>query len=156
MIKMDLARIIISETQDEQVIVLRDPGGSRAFPIVIGLWEAVAIERNIHGRTPTRPMPHNLLENVIRGLDATLDRININDLKDRTFFASLVLRRNGKKVEVDSRPSDAIALAVLMKAPIYVDEKVLRDVGGATESAIPGESEPETKEEEEEEEEGEG
>ena len=128
MIHMELARIIISETNDEQVIVLKEVDGERAFPIVIGNWEAVAIDRNIKGKKTPRPMTHDLIENVISGLDCTLDRIVVTELKDRTFYARLVLRRNGKMVEVDSRPSDAIALAVQMKAPIYVNESVLEEV----------------------------
>jgi uncharacterized protein len=127
-VPMELSRIIISETNDEQVIVLKEIEGSRAFPIVIGIWEAVAIDRNIKGKKTPRPMTHDLIENVISGLDARLERVIVSDLKDRTFFARLVLRRNGKQVEIDSRPSDAIALAVQMKAPIYVEEKVLEDV----------------------------
>lgn len=125
---MELSRIIISETNDEQVIVLKEIEGERAFPIVIGIWEAVAIDRNIKGKKTPRPMTHDLIENVIGGLDAKLERVIVNDLRDRTFYARLVLRRNGKTVEVDSRPSDAIALAVQMKAPIYVEEKVLEEV----------------------------
>ncbi|HYE99573.1 MAG TPA: bifunctional nuclease family protein [Planctomycetota bacterium] len=125
---MELSRIIISETNDEQVIVLKEIEGERAFPIVIGIWEAVAIDRNIKGKKTPRPMTHDLIENVIGGLDAKLERVIVNDLRDRTFYARLVLRRNGKVVEVDSRPSDAIALAVQMKAPIYVEEKVLEEV----------------------------
>ena len=125
---MELSRIIISETNDEQVIVLKEIEGSRAFPIVIGIWEAVAIDRNIKGKKTPRPMTHDLLENIIGGLDSKLDRVLVTELKERTFYARLVLRRNGKSVEVDSRPSDAIALAVQMKAPIYVEEKVLEDI----------------------------
>ena len=128
MVPMELSRIIISETNDEQVIVLKEIEGERAFPIVIGIWEAVAIDRNIKGKKTPRPMTHDLIENVIGGLDAKLERVIVNDLRDRTFYARLVLRRNGKTVEIDSRPSDAIALAVQMKAPIYVEEKVLEDV----------------------------
>ena len=128
MVPMELSRIIISETNDEQVIVLKEIEGERAFPIVIGIWEAVAIDRNIKGKKTPRPMTHDLIENVIGGLDAKLERVIVNDLRDRTFYARLVLRRNGKVVEVDSRPSDAIALAVQMKAPIYVEEKVLEEV----------------------------
>ena len=127
-IHMELSRIIISETNDEQVIVLKEVEGERAFPIVIGIWEAVAIDRNIKGKKTPRPMTHDLIENVISGLDCTLDRVLVTELKERTFYARLVLRRNGKSVEVDSRPSDAIALAVQMKAPIYVDESVLDEV----------------------------
>ena len=128
MIHMELSRIIISETNDEQVIVLKEVDGERAFPIVIGIWEAVAIDRNIKGKKTPRPMTHDLIENVISGLDCKLDRIVVTELKDRTFYARLVLRKNGKMVEVDSRPSDAIALAVQMKAPIYVNESVLDEV----------------------------
>lgn len=125
---MELARIIISETSDEQVIVLKEVNGERAFPIVIGIWEAVAIDRNLKGKKTPRPMTHDLLENVIHGLDSKLERIVVTELRDRTFYAKLVLRRNGKTVEIDSRPSDAIALAVQMRAPIYVEESVLEEV----------------------------
>lgn len=147
---MELSRIIISETNDEQVIVLKEIDGERAFPIVIGIWEAVAIDRNIKGKKTPRPMTHDLIENVIGGLDAKLERVVVNDLRDRTFYARLVLRRNGKTVEIDSRPSDAIALAVQMKAPIYVEEKVLDEVmptGGpdappGSEPGLEGEGDP--------------
>lgn len=122
---MELARIIISETNEEQIIVLKEIDGPRSFPIVIGIWEAVAIDRNIKQKKTPRPMTHDLLENVIHGLNASLDCIVVSDLKNSTFFAKLVLRRNGEKFEVDSRPSDAIALAVQMRAPIYVEERVL-------------------------------
>jgi bifunctional DNase/RNase len=149
---MELSRIIISETNDEQVIVLKEVDGERAFPIVIGIWEAVAIDRNIKGKKTPRPMTHDLIENVISGLDCSLDRILVTELKDRTFYARLVLRRNGKMVEVDSRPSDAIALAVQMKAPIYVNESVLDEVtpnsglgglGGTTDAGPEDEGESE-------------
>lgn len=127
MIEMELSRIIINESHDEQVIVLKEIGGDRAFPIVIGIWEAVTIDRNVKGKKTPRPMTHDLLENVIRNLGATLERIIVNDLRDRTFYAKLILRRNGEMIEVDSRPSDAIALAVQMKAHIYVEESVLTE-----------------------------
>lgn len=125
---MELSRIIISETNDEQVIVLKENDGDRAFPIVIGIWEAVAIDRNIKGKKTPRPMTHDLIENIIGGLDSKLEKVAITDLKDRTFFARLFLKRNGKSVEIDSRPSDAIALAVQMKAPIWVNESVIEEV----------------------------
>lgn len=125
MIEMELSRIIISETTDEQVIVLREVGGGRAFPIVIGIWEALSIDRGIKGRKTPRPMTHDLIGQVIEGLDANLDRVVITELRDRTFFANLVLRCNGDVIEVDSRPSDAIALAVIKRAPIFVNEQVL-------------------------------
>ena len=128
MLRMDLARIIISETNDEQIIVLKETEGERAFPIVIGIWEAVAIDRNIKQKRTPRPMTHDLLESVITNLHANLDKVIVNDLRDRTFYAKLILRRNGETIEIDSRPSDAIALAVQMRAPIYVEEKVLQEL----------------------------
>jgi len=139
-IHMELNKIVISETSEEQVIVLKEVDGARAFPIVIGLWEAVAIDRNLQQKRTPRPMTHDLIENVIKGLDGRLERIIVNELKNRTFYAKLVLRRNGKAVEVDSRPSDAIALAVQMRVPIYVEEQVLEDVasGSSSEPGPPG------------------
>jgi bifunctional DNase/RNase len=129
---MELSRIIISETNDEQVIVLKEVDGPRAFPIVIGIWEAVAIDRNLKGKKTPRPMTHDLLENVLAGLGATLERIVVTDLRDRTFFAKLVVRKDGTLVDIDSRPSDAIALAVQMQVPIFVAPSVLEDVTPGT------------------------
>ncbi len=136
MVPMELSRIIINETHDEQVIVLKETDGDRAFPIVIGMWEAVTIDRNIKGKKTPRPMTHDLMETVIHQLNANLERIVVTDLRDRTFFARLVLRHNGESIEVDSRPSDAIALAIQMQAPIYVEEEVLEEV--TPEEGFPG------------------
>jgi hypothetical protein len=137
MVEMELSRIIINETHDEQVIVLKEITGERAFPIVIGIWEAVTIDRNVKGKKTPRPMTHDLLESVIRNLDASLERIIVNDLRDRTFYAKLILRRDGETIEVDSRPSDAIALAVQWKCPIYVEESVLSEVTPGPDAAEP-------------------
>ena len=136
------------------MIVLKEVEGERAFPIVIGIWEAVAIDRNIKGKKTPRPMTHDLLENVIGGLESKLDRVIVTELRDRTFYAKLVLRRNGKAVEVDSRPSDAIALAVQMRAPIYVEEQVLEEVMPAPGQGGPSDSGPEEEGESGEEEKG--
>ena len=156
MIRMELSRIIISETAEEQVIVLREVEGGRAFPIVIGIWEALSIDRSIKERKTPRPMTHDLLGQVINGLHCRLDRIVITELRDRTFYANLILTRNGEHVEVDSRPSDAIALAVLLKAPIYVEEGVLDDAGAVvpTDELEPTPDPPGEEDSEEEEDEG--
>ena len=157
MLHMELSKIIITETSEEQVIVLKEVEGARAFPIVIGIWEALSIDRNIKEKKSPRPMTHDLIDSVIKKLDAKLDRIIINDLKDRTFYATLVLRMNGKKVEVDSRPSDAIALAVLSKAPIYVEEKVIKNLSTqAQQAAAAPEFDPESESQKEEPDEDEG
>ena len=125
MVRMDLSRIIITETSEQQIIVLKEHDGQRAFPIVIGLYEASAIDRGVKEIRAERPLTHDLVRNIIEALGAELTRIIINDLRDNTFFARLVLTRNGKTVDVDSRPSDAIALAVQRNTPIFVEEKVL-------------------------------
>jgi uncharacterized protein len=129
-VQVELKRIIITETSDQQVIYLKEVEGERSFPIVIGATEALAIDRRLKGIPTPRPQTHELLSAVIEKLDARLERILINDLQDHTFFAKLVIRQNGKSVEVDSRPSDAIALGVANDVPIFVAEHVLNEVGG--------------------------
>ena len=132
-VRMDLARIVISETSQEQIIVLRERDGSRQFPIVIGMQEAWAIDRRVKNITTARPLTHELLDNVIHDMEGELDKIVIHDLRDHTFYAKLVIRRDGRLVEVDARPSDAIALGVASDTPIYVEEGVLRQVCEAPE-----------------------
>jgi bifunctional DNase/RNase len=127
-VRVDLAQIVISETRDTQIIVLRERDGNRNLPIVIGLTEALAIDRRIKGVQLQRPLTHDLLGNVIESLAAELEKIVINDLQDHTFYAKLVIRQQGELIEVDSRPSDAIALGVATDVPIYVEDHVLREV----------------------------
>ncbi len=129
MVKMELSRIMISETSDHQVIVLKEAQGQRSFPIVIGLHEAWAIDRAVKEIPTPRPLTHDLIGNVIEGLGAGLSEIVINDLKNNTFYAKLLVRGNDNGViEIDSRPSDAIAIAMQRKTPIFVEEKVLDEV----------------------------
>lgn len=129
MIQMELSKIMISETNDHQIIILKEKDGQRSFPIVIGLHEAWAIDRAVKEIPTPRPLTHDLLYNVITGLRADLAQIIINDLKNNTFYAKLVLQKNGESVEIDSRPSDAIALAMQKRdTPIFVEEKVLDEV----------------------------
>ena len=127
-VRMDLSRIVIQELLDHQVIVLRERDGSREFSIVIGTFEALAIDRRVKGIRNQRPLTHDLMSSVLDELDADLERIVIHDLRDHTFFAKLVIRHEGRLLEVDSRPSDAIALGVAENAAIYVDERVLAEV----------------------------
>lgn len=128
MIQMELSKIMISETNDHQIIILKEKDGQRSFPIVIGLHEAWAIDRAVKEIPTPRPLTHDLLYNVITGLSAGILRIIINDLKNNTFYAKLILQRNSECVEIDSRPSDAIALAMQKNTPIFVEEKVLDEV----------------------------
>lgn len=131
-VRMDLSRILIQDGSEHQVIYLRerngDPASAREFPIVIGDPEALAIDRRLKGYKKARPMTHDLMAEIITRLNGELEKIVINDLKDQTFYAKLVLRSNGVVVEVDSRPSDAIALGVASDTPIFVNEKVLDEV----------------------------
>lgn len=123
-VEVELSRIIINEASDQQVIVLKERNGERGFPIVIGIVEIFAIDRRVKGIKPPRPMTHDLLENIITSLGAKIEKIVINDLRHHTFYARLYLRYNSQLVEIDSRPSDAIALSVAVKAPIFVAEHV--------------------------------
>lgn len=126
-VRMELSRILIRETDDMHIVELREVDGERVFPIVIGLNEAAAIERRLMGQQPPRPLTHELLAGVIKGLDAKLEKILICDLKKSTFFARLILRRGDELIDIDSRPSDAIALGVAQDVPIFVAEHVLEE-----------------------------
>jgi bifunctional DNase/RNase len=127
-VQMELYKIIISEMQEQQIIVLKEVDGERKFPIVIGSGEAYAIDRRLKGVVHPRPLTHDLLANVIESMGGTIDRIEINNLQDHTFYARIHIRRDGQVVKVDSRPSDAIALGVATTVPIYVAEHVLDEV----------------------------
>ena len=124
-VRMELSRIFIREMTDMQIIELTEVDGDRTFPIVIGLPEAFAIERRLKGIEIPRPQTHDLLSSVIGQLGGQLKEIIVTDLVDGTFYARLVIEQDGECVEIDSRPSDAIALGVAENVPIYVDEEVL-------------------------------
>jgi hypothetical protein len=125
LIEVELFQVIITEGSPTQSIVLREKQGARLIPIFIGYAEALAIDRKIKEVQIPRPLTHDLLQSVVESLGAKLERVVLNDLRDGTYYALLCLTHDGKKVEVDSRPSDAIALAVRMKTPIFAEEKVL-------------------------------
>ncbi len=133
-VRMELSRILIRELSDFQLIELREvpepgetlEGEARSFPIVIGLPEAQAIDRRLRGMPIDRPQTHDLLASVFTALDADLERITITNLSDNTFFAELTVRKSdGEVIQIDSRPSDAIALGVASDTPIYVAEEVI-------------------------------
>ncbi len=127
-VQMELSRILIRELTDYQLIELREVGGDRGFPIVIGLPEAQAIERRLKGLTAPRPQTHELMATIIEELGGELIGITIADLDDHTFYANLSIRMaDGEVREIDSRPSDAIALGVATSVPIFVEEHVLEE-----------------------------
>ncbi len=123
-VEVELSRIVINETSDQQLIVLKERYGERSFPIVIGIVEVFAIDRRLKGIKSPRPMTHDLLDSIIRSLGAKINKIVVNDLRNHTFFAKIYLTANEHTYEIDSRPSDAIALGVVSDAPIYVAEHV--------------------------------
>lgn len=124
-IQMELQQIIISEMRSEQIIFLKEVDGERRFPIVIGPSEAWAIDRRLKGIPFPRPMTHDLLSSIIEQMGGTIEKIVINNLQDRTYFARIYIRQNGKLLDIDSRPSDAIALGVAGTVPIFVADHVL-------------------------------
>lgn len=128
---MELARIIISDIADHQVIYLREIDGDRTFPILIGLFEASSIDRRVKASEsnplPPRPFTHELLKNVIEEMGGEAQDVIITNLVEHTYYAVIRVRREGELIEIDSRPSDAIALSVHYDPhlPIYVDSEVL-------------------------------
>ncbi|GIW96199.1 MAG: hypothetical protein KatS3mg110_4240 [Pirellulaceae bacterium] len=135
LVQMQLSRIIISDILDQQIIYLKEVEGDREFPIVIGIFEAQSIDRRVKRVANERPLTHDLVVNVVKALGGELDSVVITELRNHTYFANLRIRLNGELVEVDSRPSDAIAVAMTCRPalPIYVNEEVLQEVleGGA-------------------------
>ena len=127
-VEVELSKIIINESSDQQVIVLKEHYGHRSFPIVIGIAEIFAIDRRLKGIQPPRPMTHDLLAQVIDELGGSVEKIVINDLRHHTFYALIHLALDGEVIKIDSRPSDAIALGVATRVPIYVAEHVLEMV----------------------------
>jgi bifunctional DNase/RNase len=127
-VHMELKRIIISEIHEQQVIMLREVDGDRSFSIMIGIFEATSIDRRVKRLPSPRPLTHDLVANVIDQLGGELSDIYISELREHTYFAKLRIRKDGELIEVDSRPSDAIALAVTANVPIYVAEDVIEEV----------------------------
>jgi hypothetical protein len=131
-VPVELSRIIISEIDEQQVIYLKEIDGERTFPILIGIFEATSIDRRVKGFTTPRPLTHDLVVAVVDSLGGELQDVVVSELKEHTYYARLRVRREGEMIEIDARPSDAIAVAVTCDPPlpIYVAEDVLNDVLG--------------------------
>jgi len=127
MVEMELNKIVIDEKRHDQLIVLKEKGGERVLPIVIGLSEASAIKLKISGFQPPRPLTHDLLHSTIENLEASIDKVIIDKLEENTFHAKLIIKTNsGNTKVIDARPSDSIALAVRAHAPIFVEDEVVK------------------------------
>jgi bifunctional DNase/RNase len=123
--QMKVDKLGIDLLTHDPVVILKDLEGKRYLPILIGPFEATAIMLALEGQTVPRPLSHDLMRMLLETLQARLEHIVIHDIKDSTFFAKLVVRTNGEVQEVDARPSDGIALALRMQAPIYVSDKIV-------------------------------
>ncbi len=129
MIEVKIESVRVSLMSQNRVVVLREEGGQRLIPIWIGPYEADAITLQLQGMEVPRPLTHDLLKNVIETLGAEVIHIVISGLEKNTYFARIVLDVDGDTMEIDSRPSDAIALAVRTSAPIYVADEVMEHAG---------------------------
>lgn len=126
LIPVELSKIIIDEKRQDQIIVLKEVGGERQFPIVIGFLEASSIKLKLSGIEPPRPLTHDLLAGIILSLDASMNRLIIDKMIKNTFHAKCeILTKDKKIVLIDARPSDGIALAVRLSAPLFVKEEVI-------------------------------
>ncbi len=125
LIRMSVRGIALDPITNMPIIILKDVEEKRALPIWVGIFEANAIALELEKIATPRPMTHDLIKNILDGLGATVQQIVINDLKDNTFFAVIEVNYNGNMVSIDSRPSDAIALALRVNAAIFVTEKVV-------------------------------
>jgi len=134
MIRVELSRIMIAENRSDQVIWLKEKGGTRSFPIMIGPFEAWAIHNRLSEKPFQRPLTHDLLVNTVRELGGTITRLEVCALKNSIFYAQLVIEQNGSTVSIDCRPSDGIAIAVRAGSQIFVAEAVMDEV--ATEPMI--------------------
>lgn len=124
-IEMTIKGLMVDPITNMPIIILRDREGQRVLPIWVGPFEANAIALQIENVTPLRPMTHDLLKNVIHDLKADIQKIVVSDLKENTFYALIYLMVNGEAVAVDARPSDAIALALRARVPIFVEDRVI-------------------------------
>ena len=122
---MEVHGVNLDILTNQPVIILRDNSTSRYLPIWIGQFEATAILMEIQGIRPSRPLTHDLLKTIIDKLSAEVESVVISDLKEGTFYAQIHMSTNSSKLQIDARPSDAIALAVRTKVPIFADESVL-------------------------------
>ncbi len=126
-VEMKIRGLMMDPVTNMPIVILKDTGGSQILPIWVGIYEANAIALEIEKVTTPRPMTHDLIKNVLMGLEARVDKVVVSELKEDTFYAVIWLERNGEPISIDSRPSDALALALRLDCPIYVEETVLKN-----------------------------
>ena len=129
-IEMTIKGLMIDPITNMPIVILKDKEGDRVLPIWVGVFEANAIALQIENISTPRPMTHDLLRNILSEIEADVQRIVVCELKDNTFYAMIYLDREGQTMAVDARPSDAIALALRTKAPIFVEDDVVESAKG--------------------------
>ena len=140
-VEMKIRGLMMDPVTNMPIVILKDIGSDTVLPIWVGVYEANAIALEIEKVTTPRPMTHDLIKNVLSGLDAHVHKVVVTELKDDTFYAVIWMERDGRIISVDSRPSDALALALRVDCPIYVDEEVLKTSKKAQTAADPATNE---------------
>ena len=125
-VEMKIRGLMMDPVTNMPIVVLKDLNGNTILPIWVGIYEANAIAVEIEKMPTPRPMTHDLIRNLLFGLETGVKKVVVSDLKDDTFYAVIWLERGGQMISVDSRPSDALAIALLLDCPIFVDESVLK------------------------------
>ena len=125
-VEMRIRGLLVDPVNNTPIVILKDANSDTVLPIWVGVFEASAIQMEIEKVSTPRPMTHDLIKNVLSGLDAHVHKVVVTELKDDTFYAVIWMERDGRIISVDSRPSDALALALRVDCPIFVDEEVLK------------------------------
>src|SRR5437868_10873914 len=125
-VEMRIRGLMMDPVTNMPIVILKDVAGDAVLPIWVGIYEANAIALEIEKVTTPRPMTHDLIKNLLTGLDTAVRKVVVNDLREDTFFAVIWLERNGQIISVDSRPSDALAIALRLDCPIFGDDEVLK------------------------------
>lgn len=131
-VEMKIRGLMMDPVTQSPIVILKDVSGNTILPIWVGMYEANAIALEIEKISTPRPMTHDLIKTLLMGMETGIRKIVVNELKDDTFFALIWLEKDGKLISVDSRPSDALALALRLDCPIYVDEQVIKNSKATT------------------------
>jgi len=126
-VEMKIRGLVMDPVTNMPIVILKDAGGTAVLPIWVGIYEANAIALEIEKVTTPRPMTHDLLKNLLLGLETHVQKVVVNELRDDTFYALIWLEREGQMMSMDSRPSDALALALRLDCPIFVEDQVLKN-----------------------------
>jgi uncharacterized protein len=140
-VEMRIRGLLVDPVNNTPIVILQDANSDTVLPIWVGVFEASAIQMEIEKVSTPRPMTHDLIKNVLSGLDAHVHKVVVTELKDDTFYAVIWMERDGRIISVDSRPSDALALALRVDCPIFVDEEVLKTSKKAQTAADPATNE---------------